>query len=108
MNPVFAQYGLHDLLPLKLDIPDEGCTRPNKSMYCFDAGEIRVNEQLVLTCMHTLMAREHNRIAAKLGEINPHWDDETLYQVKLNYAKYFQNLFLRWVWSNNKNNGLNN
>jgi len=80
MNPVFAQYGLHDLLPLKLDIPDEGCTRPNRSMYCFDAGEIRVNEQLVLTCMHTLMAREHNRVAHKLGEVNPHWDDETVYQ----------------------------
>ena len=44
-------------------------------------GEIRVNEQLVLTCMHTLMAREHNRVAHKLGEINPHWDDETIYQV---------------------------
>lgn len=39
MNPVFAEYGLKDLLPLKLDIPDEGCTRPNKSMYCFEAGE---------------------------------------------------------------------
>jgi peroxidase len=44
------------------------------------SGEIRVNEQLVLTCMHTLMAREHNRVASKLGEINPHWDDETIYQ----------------------------
>ncbi|KAJ8894600.1 hypothetical protein PR048_007264 [Dryococelus australis] len=80
MNPVFSEYGLKDLLPLKLDIPDEGCTRPNKSMYCFDGGEIRVNEQLVLTCMHTLMAREHNRVAAALGQINPHWDDETIYQ----------------------------
>lgn len=38
MNPVFAEYGLKDLLPLKLDIPDEGCTRPNRSMYCFEAG----------------------------------------------------------------------
>lgn len=33
MNPVFAEYGLKDLLPLKLDFPDEGCTRPNKSMF---------------------------------------------------------------------------
>lgn len=39
MNPVFEQYGLKDLLPLKLDVPDEGCTRPNASMYCFDAGK---------------------------------------------------------------------
>ncbi|ALC46288.1 CG5873 [Drosophila busckii] len=80
MNPVFQEYGLKDLLPLKLDIPDEGCTRPNKSMYCFEGGEIRVNEQLVLTCMHTLMAREHNRLASSLSHINPHWDDETLFQ----------------------------
>ena len=39
MNPVFSEYGLQELLPLKLDIPDEGCTRPNRSMYCFEAGE---------------------------------------------------------------------
>lgn len=80
MNPVFNEYGLKDLLPLKLDIPDEGCTRPNRSMYCFEAGEIRVNEQLVLTCMHTLMARQHNTVARGLAQVNPHWDDETLYQ----------------------------
>jgi peroxidase len=80
MNPVFSEFGLKDLLPLKLDIPDEGCQRPNKSMFCFEGGEIRVNEQLVLTCMHTLMAREHNRIANGLAQVNPHWDDETIYQ----------------------------
>lgn len=40
MNPVFTEYGLKDLLPLKLDIPDEGCTRPNRSMYCFEAGNL--------------------------------------------------------------------
>lgn len=39
MNPIFKEYGLRDLLPLKLDIPGEGCTRPNDNMYCFEAGK---------------------------------------------------------------------
>lgn len=110
MNPLFSDFGLKDLLPLKVVDPDEGCTRANSSEFCFEAGiklvksfsyllrmliviflnmiknisgEIRVNEQLVLACMHTLMAREHNRLARELSKINPHWDDETLYQVNV-------------------------
>ena len=49
---------------------------------CFLAGEFRVNEQVVLSVMHTLWFREHNRIARELARINPHWagDDERLYQ----------------------------
>ncbi|KAF0290271.1 Chorion peroxidase [Amphibalanus amphitrite] len=47
---------------------------------CFLAGEIRVNEQLILSTMHLTWFREHNRICAILKKLNPHWDDERLYQ----------------------------
>ena len=55
-------------------------------MGCFvmpTAGEIRVNEQLILSTMHLTWFREHNRICAILKKLNPHWDDEKLYQVSL-------------------------
>lgn len=43
MNPAFAEYGLKELLPLKLDLPDEGCTRTNRSQLCFEAGNSNLN-----------------------------------------------------------------
>lgn len=60
----------------------------------YGLGEIRVNEQLVLTCMHTLMAREHNRVAEALAQVNPHWDDETLFQVNINLLKFILKHFV--------------
>lgn len=38
MNPAFANLGLKELLPMKLNIPDEGCIRANASQYCFESG----------------------------------------------------------------------
>ena len=47
---------------------------------CFLAGDVRANEQISLTIMHTLWFREHNRLARALKVINPFWNDERLFQ----------------------------
>ena len=44
------------------------------------AGDTRVNEQPMLTLMHTLWIREHNRIAEQLRGINKCWDAEKVFQ----------------------------
>ncbi|XP_046631027.1 peroxidase-like isoform X2 [Daphnia pulicaria] len=79
-NSANHHLGLKDLLPPKLESPDAGCVRPNKDVYCFLAGDTRANQQVMLTTHHTIMMREHNRIAVEFGYINPHWDDEKIYQ----------------------------
>ena len=81
--PVFEKFNMKPLLPLRLDEPDEGCIRPSDNVYCFLAGDPRVNEQTVLTTAHTLFVRQHNHMARELSKINPHWDDETVFQVSL-------------------------
>jgi hypothetical protein len=46
----------------------------------FAAGDVRANENIELTAMQTLFAREHNRIASQLQAAHPTWTDEQLYQ----------------------------
>ncbi|XP_037780731.1 chorion peroxidase-like [Penaeus monodon] len=67
------------LLP-PLDHFEEGeCRENSRNLHCFQAGDLRVNEQPALTSMHTLWLREHNRLATELADVNPHWNDDRLF-----------------------------
>jgi hypothetical protein len=66
-----------DLLPFNVDgLPNLGGPDPS----LFLAGDIRANEQIGLTSMHTLFVREHNRLVRLVRDMRPGWSDEALYQ----------------------------
>ena len=47
----------------------------------FLAGDVRVNEQIGLTSMHTLFVREHNRLAEIIADQNPGLSGDEIYQL---------------------------
>lgn len=47
----------------------------------FLVGDVRGNENVVLTSMHTLFVREHNRLCALIQLLDPAADDEAVYQL---------------------------
>lgn len=47
---------------------------------CYAAGDIRANENVELTSLHTLFVREHNHVADRIAAANPTLDDEAIYQ----------------------------
>jgi len=53
---------------------------PDLSSSLFVAGDIRVNEQPTLACVHTLLVREHNRRAAAIAAAHHELSDEEIYQ----------------------------
>lgn len=76
---LFEKQHLKPLLPPKTKDPDSDCLGRPKGMFCFEAGDVRVNEQTHLTVLHTIYIREHNRIAKTLAKINLDWDDDKIY-----------------------------
>lgn len=46
----------------------------------FVAGDVRVNENIFLTALHTLFVREHNTQCDLINREHPDWTDEQIYQ----------------------------
>ena len=46
----------------------------------FLAGDLRANEQVGLTAMHTLFVREHNRLAGIIRTLMPEWSGDRVYE----------------------------
>ncbi|TNM91909.1 hypothetical protein fugu_018921 [Takifugu bimaculatus] len=86
VNPEFRDNG-RELLPFHPLNVNMCATRKRvtndtnaREVPCFIAGDVRVDENIALTSIHTLFLREHNRLARELKRLNPQWDSETLYQ----------------------------
>jgi len=67
-----------DLLPFNVNGFDNQDAPDREDLYL--AGDIRANEVIGLTAMHTLFVREHNHQADRIAADNPGWSDEQVYQ----------------------------
>ena len=66
-----------NLLPFNdVGLPNAGGPDPG----LFLAGDVRANEQVGLTALHTLFVREHNRLTNRLRRHHPSWSGERIYQ----------------------------
>ena len=69
-----------NLMPLNTFGLPNGTGGPFDPAQFYVAGDVRVNEQVGLTAVHTLFLREHNRLADQIAAANPGWGDEQIYQ----------------------------
>lgn len=63
------------------------CAGPGNCQANFDAGDNRATIFVGLAAFHTLFLREHNRIAQELHNINPQWNNDRVYHVRIDINK---------------------
>ena len=58
--------------------------KPERSIELFAVGLEHGNSTIGNSVFNTLFLREHNRVAKLIGDANPHWDDEQVFQTTRN------------------------
>lgn len=75
-----SKFNNKEFLPLSED-PEHDCLVEDKDSLCFVSGDPRVNFEPQMVAMHTLWAREHNRLVDGLKNLNnTQWTEDELYQ----------------------------
>lgn len=69
-----------NLMPLNTFGLPNGTGGPADPTQFYVAGDVRANEQVGLTAVHTLFVREHNRLADQISAASPGLSDEEIYQ----------------------------
>ncbi|KAH6922552.1 hypothetical protein HPB50_015529 [Hyalomma asiaticum] len=88
------EYVADSLLPYA-----DNCSLPEEKAFCSRSGDVRTNQHPGILSLQTLWVREHNRIARKLACINPHWDDQQVFQVarRIQEGRYQHIVFSEWL-----------
>lgn len=76
-----------------------GCVEEFGDELCFESGDSRTSQNMMLVSIHTIWLREHNRVAKMLKKLNPKWSDENLYQEarRIVIAEYQNTIYAEWL-----------
>ena len=70
---------IEQIRPQANGLSDEELVESMPGIVPFVGGDVRANENIALTSMHTLWMREHNRRVDELKELHPDWTDDELF-----------------------------
>ncbi|XP_014291722.1 peroxidase [Halyomorpha halys] len=75
------------------------CETQDDDEPCYRFGDVRANQNPQLTVIQIILLREHNRIADILQHLNPHWDDERIFQEarRILIAEYQHINYAEWL-----------
>lgn len=75
------------------------CDVQSPNEVCYLTGDSRANQNTGLSVLQIVLLREHNRIADELQKLNPHWEDELVFQEarRINIAQFQHISYYEWL-----------